>query len=164
MFCNVASPGELGGEPREGGCWGSAGPAQLQAFKEREIHKQNDGFRSFPRSAWERRQGRSAFRFWKVTQSVTGCIPTQSGHDQTRDQGKVKKPPNWRFFGFALGKSNPTKQQPPDYAPTPSPDTGLYPHRSSSCEDPYYRPPSTRRRGWLICRGQARSSSPQSYR
>ena len=30
------------------------------------------------RSAWERRQGRSAFRFWKVTQSVTGCMPTQS--------------------------------------------------------------------------------------
>ncbi|MDR6958669.1 hypothetical protein J2W43_002651 [Pseudomonas brassicacearum] len=28
--------------------------------------------------AWERRQGRSAFRFCKVTQSVTGCIPTQS--------------------------------------------------------------------------------------
>ncbi|AEA69011.1 Hypothetical protein PSEBR_m886 [Pseudomonas brassicacearum subsp. brassicacearum NFM421] len=28
--------------------------------------------------AWERRQGRSAFRFWRVTQSVTGCIPTQS--------------------------------------------------------------------------------------
>ncbi|CAI9004955.1 hypothetical protein EMIT0P228_90133 [Pseudomonas brassicacearum] len=30
------------------------------------------------RSAWECRQGRSAFRFWKVTQSVTGCMPTQS--------------------------------------------------------------------------------------
>ncbi|AEA68874.1 Conserved hypothetical protein [Pseudomonas brassicacearum subsp. brassicacearum NFM421] len=30
------------------------------------------------RSAWECRQGRSAFRFWRVTQSVTGCIPTQS--------------------------------------------------------------------------------------
>ncbi len=30
------------------------------------------------RSAWECRQGRSAFRFWKVTQSVTGCITTQS--------------------------------------------------------------------------------------
>ncbi|MDR6961497.1 hypothetical protein J2W43_005510 [Pseudomonas brassicacearum] len=28
--------------------------------------------------AWERRQGRSAFRFCKVTQSVTGCIPTRS--------------------------------------------------------------------------------------
>ncbi|WP_204127267.1 hypothetical protein [Pseudomonas ogarae] len=28
--------------------------------------------------AWERYQGRSAFRFCKVTQSVTGCIPTQS--------------------------------------------------------------------------------------
>jgi hypothetical protein len=28
--------------------------------------------------AWECRQGRSAFRFWKVTQSVTECIPTQS--------------------------------------------------------------------------------------
>ncbi len=26
----------------------------------------------------ECRQGRSAFRFWRVTQSVTGCIPTQS--------------------------------------------------------------------------------------
>ncbi|ROM91486.1 hypothetical protein BK656_22630 [Pseudomonas brassicacearum] len=50
----------------------------MQAFKEREIHKQNVGFRSSQRSAWERRQGRSAFRFWKVTQSVTGCIPTQS--------------------------------------------------------------------------------------
>ncbi|SDB34396.1 hypothetical protein SAMN03159382_02770, partial [Pseudomonas sp. NFACC23-1] len=25
--------------------------------------------------AWECRQGRSAFRFWQVTQSVTGCIP-----------------------------------------------------------------------------------------
>ncbi|KQW09814.1 hypothetical protein ASC85_11965 [Pseudomonas sp. Root401] len=29
-------------------------------------------------NTWECRQGRSAFRFWKVTQSVTGCIPTQS--------------------------------------------------------------------------------------
>ncbi|SDW53707.1 hypothetical protein SAMN03159474_01134 [Pseudomonas sp. NFACC08-1] len=25
------------------------------------------------RSAWECRQGRSAFRFWQVAQSVTGC-------------------------------------------------------------------------------------------
>ncbi|SEJ98829.1 hypothetical protein SAMN03159382_05896, partial [Pseudomonas sp. NFACC23-1] len=30
------------------------------------------------RSAWERCQGRSAFRFWQVAQSVTGCITTQS--------------------------------------------------------------------------------------
>ncbi|SDB59579.1 hypothetical protein SAMN03159382_04671, partial [Pseudomonas sp. NFACC23-1] len=28
--------------------------------------------------AWGSRQGRSAFRFCKVTQSVTGCITTQS--------------------------------------------------------------------------------------
>ncbi|OOG80833.1 hypothetical protein B0E42_26285, partial [Pseudomonas sp. A25(2017)] len=27
---------------------------------------------AFPREAWECRQGRSAFRFWDVTQSVTG--------------------------------------------------------------------------------------------
>ncbi|AMZ73453.1 hypothetical protein TK06_20940 [Pseudomonas fluorescens] len=86
---------------------GSAGPAQLQAFKEREIHKQNDGFRSLPRSAWERRQGRSAFRFWKVTQSVTGCIPTQSGHDQTRDQGKVKKTAELAVFWFRAGQIQP---------------------------------------------------------
>jgi len=33
--------------------------------------------------AWECRQGRSAFRFWKVTQSVTGCISTRErGSDQ----------------------------------------------------------------------------------
>jgi hypothetical protein len=41
--------------------------------------------------AWECRQGRSAFRFWKVTQSVTGCIPTQS-------VGTIK------YVGFAFGK------------------------------------------------------------
>ena len=35
--------------------------------------------RSFPRSAWECIHGRSASRsFVHVTQSVTGCIPTQS--------------------------------------------------------------------------------------
>jgi hypothetical protein len=41
----------------------------------------NAVFQSLDRShapAWECRQGRSAFRVWKVTQSVTGCIPTQS--------------------------------------------------------------------------------------
>ncbi len=36
-------------------------------------------------------RGRSAFRFWKVTQSVTGCIPTQS-------VGTIK------YVGFAFGK------------------------------------------------------------
>ena len=34
--------------------------------------------RSFPRSAWELRPGRSASAFRAVTQSVTGCIPTRS--------------------------------------------------------------------------------------
>jgi hypothetical protein len=40
------------------------------------------------------------------------------------------------FFDFVLGEATPTKQQPLDYAPMPSPDIGPYPHRSSNCEDP----------------------------
>ncbi len=50
------------------------------------------------RSAWERRQGRSAFRFWKVTQSITGCMPT-------RERGNDR--PNERVHYFLTGKSCP---------------------------------------------------------
>ncbi len=43
------------------------------------------------RSAWECRQGRSAFRFWRVTQSVTGCMPTRS-------VGTIRLRGLWRSF------------------------------------------------------------------
>ncbi len=46
------------------------------------------------RSAWECRQGRSAFRFWKVTQSVTGCITTQS-------VGTIRRRRRWKIVPHA---------------------------------------------------------------